>query len=89
MSCSEGADLAEDAVASTKSMIVGSEAPVRRRRVSETKVLWSILVDCLGRSGWDQDVYVMDVTESSASIHIMKLFGTVNISDSRETTEES
>ena len=42
LSCSDVADLVELAVASTKSTIVGSEAPVRRRRESDTKVRWSI-----------------------------------------------
>lgn len=41
-SCSDVADLVELAVASTKSTIVGSEAPVRRRRESDTKVRLSI-----------------------------------------------
>lgn len=43
LSCREDTDLAEVASARTKSTAIGSEAPVRRMRESDTKVLLSIL----------------------------------------------
>jgi hypothetical protein len=46
----EEGDLDELAVARTKSMTVGSDAPVRRIRESETKVLLSMMCDLVFRS---------------------------------------
>ncbi|KAL4880488.1 hypothetical protein BJY04DRAFT_191415 [Aspergillus karnatakaensis] len=43
LSCNDEGDFAEVAVARTKSTTVGSDAPVRRRRESETNVRCSIL----------------------------------------------
>jgi hypothetical protein len=52
LSRSEVTDFASLAVAKTKSMTVGSDAPVRRRRESETNVRVSILFDVRNRSGY-------------------------------------